>query len=87
MTENPTVWKSNNQGDKEETFMHTGRRGGDGQMGGEDLQQGVGWWTGQSVDRAVPHSCADELGGKAGERNRPCNPGLQCGEIKPQTSE
>ena len=33
MTENPTVWKSDNQGDKEETFIQTGRRGGDGQPG------------------------------------------------------
>ena len=32
LTENPTVWKSDNQGDKEETFK-TGRRGGDGQPG------------------------------------------------------
>ena len=45
MTENRTVWKSDNQGDEEETFIQTSRRGGNGQPGGEDLQQGGGWWT------------------------------------------
>ena len=35
LTENRTVWKSNNQGDKEETFIQTGRRGRDGQPGAE----------------------------------------------------
>ena len=33
LPENQTVWKSNNQGVKEETFIHTGRRGGDGKPG------------------------------------------------------
>ena len=36
-TENQTVWKSNHQGDKEETFIQTGRRGGDGQPGRRGL--------------------------------------------------
>ena len=36
LTENRIVWKSNNQGDKEETFIQTHRRGGDGQLGGEN---------------------------------------------------
>ena len=31
LTENRTVWKSDNQGDKEETFIQTGRRGRDEQ--------------------------------------------------------
>ena len=44
-TENQTICKSNNQGIKEETFIQTGRRGGDGQLGGEDSQQGSGWQT------------------------------------------
>ena len=47
LTENQTVWKSDNQGDKEETFTQTGRRGGDGQPGREDSWQGGGWWTQQ----------------------------------------
>ena len=37
LTENQTAWKSDNQGDKEETFIQTGRRGGDAQPGREDL--------------------------------------------------
>ena len=31
LTENQTVWKSNNQGDKQETFIQTSRRDADGQ--------------------------------------------------------
>ena len=45
LTENQTVWISNNQGVKEETFIQTGRRGREGQLGGENMRQG-GWWTG-----------------------------------------
>ena len=37
--------KSDNQGDKEETFIQSSRRGRDGQTDGEDLHQGGGWWT------------------------------------------
>ena len=33
LKENRTVWKSDNQGDKDDTFIQTGRRGGDGQPG------------------------------------------------------
>ena len=46
LTENQTVWKSDKEGVKEETFIQTGRRGGDGQLGGENLKQGGGWRTG-----------------------------------------
>ena len=35
LTENRTVWKSDNQGVKEETFIQTGRRGRDKQPGKE----------------------------------------------------
>ena len=45
LTENGIVWKSDNQGDKEDTLIQTGRRGRDRQPGGEDLWQGDGWWT------------------------------------------
>ena len=45
MTENRTVWKSNNQGVKEETFIQTSRRGRDRQPGREDVKQGRGWGT------------------------------------------
>ena len=47
MGENLTVWKSDNQGVKEETFIQTSRRGGDRQPSGEDPWQGGSWQTGQ----------------------------------------
>ena len=67
-----------------------GRRGGDGQPCGEDLP--AQWWLADLArqwisDWAVPHSRADKLGGKTGERDRPSNPEFQCGEIKTQTSD
>ena len=43
LTENRTVWKSNNQGDKEETFIRPVGGAGTGGQGGEDSQQGGGW--------------------------------------------
>ena len=39
--------KSDNQGDKEETFIETGRRGRDGQPGREDSEEGDDWQTQQ----------------------------------------
>ena len=36
LPENQTVWKSNNQGIKEQTFIQTGRRGKDRELGRED---------------------------------------------------
>ena len=55
------MWKSNNQGAKEETFIQTGRRGRDRKVGWrgfparrwlEDLERGdSSWWTGW------PHIC------------------------------
>ena len=56
--------------------------GGDGQPGQRGLM--AKWLL---ADTVVPHSHIDKPGGTAGERNRPHNPGLQHGEIKPQTSE
>ena len=41
----------------------------------------------QLADTKSPHSCIDKPGGTAGERSRPCNPGLQRREIKPETSD
>ena len=99
LTENPTAHRSNNQGDKEETFIQTCRRGGDGQPGRRglparwlDAETGqIVEQTGQAVqqlaDPVASHSHIDKLGGTAGERNRLCNSGLQLGEIKPQTSD
>ena len=48
--ENPTTWNSDNQGVKE-TFIQTGRRGWDGQLGEEDLRRG----------KAVDHTARREL--------------------------
>ena len=39
LTENRTVWKSDYQGDKEETLIQTSRRGGDGQPGQRGLAE------------------------------------------------
>ena len=52
---NQTVWKSNNQAVKEETFVQTGRRSRDRQP---------------SAEQTVPHSCEDKTGGAAGEQDR-----------------
>ena len=49
MPENQTVWKSNNQGIKEETFIQTGRKGRDGQPG----QRGYAARLGQAVEAAA----------------------------------
>ena len=89
LTENRTVWKSDNQGVKEETFIQTSRRGGDGQLGGEDSGLGSGWRTrvgkaalggpGEMVNfgRADPCSHTDKPGGTTGEPDRPSNRGFQ----------
>ena len=42
LPENQTVWKSNNQGVIEETFIQTGRRGRDRQLGWRGLE--ARWW-------------------------------------------
>ena len=74
-----SVWKSNNQGVNEETFIQTGRRGRDGQP----VQKGhMARW--QLEDQEVPHLHADKPGGTTGERDRLNNPGIQPREIKPQ---
>ena len=78
LTENRTTQKSDDQGDKEETFIQTSRRGGDGQLGQRGLlptqPDPETWRTGQAVrllaDPAAPHSHIDKPGGTKGERNR-----------------
>ena len=86
LPENQTVWKSNNQGVKEETFIQTGRRRGNRQP----VQTGCAarWWTCQArrqlEDQAVPHSCVDKPGETTGKQDRPCNLGFQCRKPKPQ---
>ena len=90
LTENLTVWKSDNQGVKEETFIQTGRRGADGAAGWRGLV--ARWWLvdpvrRRLVEQAVSHSRADKPGGTTGEQGRLPNPGFQRREIKPQTSD
>lgn len=60
-------------------FIHTGRRGGDRQLGkrGHTAKR----WP---EDRAVPHLPADKPEGTTGEGDRPRNPQFQCREIKPE---
>ena len=84
-----------NQEVKEETFIQSGRRGGDGQPGGEESWQGSSWRTGVGkmaavglgeallAEWAVSYSSADKPGGITGEGDRPGIQGLQCSEIKP----
>ena len=55
----------------------------------EDVRQGSGrvsWWVRrQLADQEVTHSRVDKLGGTTGKQDRPCNPGLEHREIKPQS--
>ena len=75
MTENQTVWKSDNKGVKEETFIQTSRRDGERAAGERGLRARQ-----QLADWVVPHSCADKLGGTTGERDRPHNVGSSSGK-------
>ena len=77
LTENQTLWMSNNQDIKEETFTQMSRRGRDRQLewGGLSARRWLARW-------AVPHLHGDKPGGTTGEQDRPCNPGFHCGEIK-----
>ena len=68
------VWKSDNQGDKEETFIQTGRRGRDGQPGRrglrakQQLANPVRWQMWNGAGQAVasrPHKVV---------AGRPCGP-------------
>ena len=79
LPENQTLWKSDNQGVKKETFIQTGRWGGDGQPGWRGC---VTRW--RLVDQVSPHLHSDKLGGTTGDRDRLHNLGFQCKEIKPQ---
>ena len=56
LPENRTVWKSNNQGDKEETFIQTHRRGGDGQLGGENCSKAADGGLSEVADCGMGHA-------------------------------
>ena len=89
LTENRTVWMSNNQEDKEATFTQIGKRGGDGQPGRKDSQQGGGWRPSEVADCGAGWAKLQVVGeaaaGGPGDRTR--NPEFQCGKIKPQTTD
>ena len=63
LPENRTVWKSDNQGDKEETLTQTGRRGGDGQLGGE-VSQARQWLVDRGSHISVRIKQEEQLGSK-----------------------
>ena len=68
LTENRTAWKSNNQGDKEETLTQTSRRDRDRRPGGEDSRQAEAGGPSQAVAAAAGGpSFTDKLGGTTGE--------------------
>ena len=85
LPENLMVWRSDNQGVKEETFIQTGRKARDGQPVWEDALQGGrrGWARWCLAEWEVPH-CMDKEGGITGERDRLCHPGFQPGKLKHQ---
>ena len=88
LPENQTLWKSDNQGVKEETFNQMGRKGRDrqpGQRGHETRWQLEDWEGKVEVGRwAVPHLCLDNLEVTTGKRDRPCHPRFQRRKRKPQ---
>ena len=59
LTENQTVWKPNNQGDKKETFIQIDRRGGDGQPGwkGHAVRRRLEDWVGEVAAGSPTFAC------------------------------
>ena len=89
LTENQTVWKSDNQGDKEETLTQTSRRGGARQLGREDSQQGGGWrtgwggcWQSRQFHICMQISREEQLMSKSDPKPR-----VRHRETKPQTTD
>ena len=84
--ENRTVYKSDNQGVKEENSSRPVGGAETGSWGGEDTWPGGYWrtrWARQRlVNQSVPCSHADKPGVTTGECHRPCNPEFQCGKNK-----
>ena len=80
LTENRPHWKSDNQGDKEETVIQTVGGAEKGSRGGHDRgnmarpRDMVDCGTNRAGS-AAPHSHIDKPGGMAGEQNRLHNPG------------
>ena len=88
LTENRTLWKSNNQGNKEETFT---QQVGGAETGSRQTGHTARW---QLVDPARwriveggRQSCSWQQGSSWQTRRQTGNPGLQLREIKPQTTD
>ena len=75
------MWKYNNQGVKEETFIQTHRRDREWKLAWRGL---VAMW--QLGDQAVPHLCVDKPGGTTWELDR-LTQGSREGEKSLKTSE
>ena len=84
LPENQTTWNSNNQGFKE-TFIHTGRRGGDRPLCGEDSQQGM-WERWKLVDLVLPHFHTGKQGGTTGSKTDHKTQGFSMGNQRLRTS-
>ena len=86
MPENQTVWKPENQGVKEETFISTGRRVEMGSWGREDAWQGdrpgrqVGNWKTRWFHNHVQISWEEQLGSKTDRAMRV----PECEKLNPQ---
>ena len=79
LAENQTVWKTDNQGIKEETFILTTRRGGDRQLGREDS-----WWGGSWRTRCSHIHMWINWEEQLGSETNHTTQGYSAGEIKPQ---
>ena len=73
LPENRTIWKSDKQEVKEETFIQTSRRAEMGNWGGG----GGGPARRRLADQKVPHLPVDKPGGTTGDGDRLHNPALQ----------
>ena len=70
LTENQTVWKSDNQGVKEDTFIQTSRRGGDRQPGRRGFEARL-----QPAARAEAGGPREVAAGREGGPSFACRPG------------
>ena len=91
MTETQTVWMSNNQGVKEETFSQTSRRGRDRKPGWRGHLSRHSWRTRRArwklTQQAVPHSLVDKQGGKLGSQTDHATQGSSSGKESLKTCD
>ena len=82
LTENQTLWKSNNQRVKEETVIQASRRGRDGQPGIEDLTARQ-----HLAEQAVPHLHVDKPERTTGSETDCATQGSSIGKCSLKTSD